>query len=93
MNNIHPENGIPVSGIIGNGRMKILNCSMTLIINPRNKQQEKVVRAFLSSLDIGFYSEAEEDAALVNAMRKGRKTVLLNKTEKADFIRRLKRAK
>jgi hypothetical protein len=66
---------------------------MTLIINPRNKQQEKVVRAFLSSLDIGFYSEAEEDAALVNAMRKGRKTVLLDKTEKVDFLRRLKRAK
>ena len=66
---------------------------MTLIINPRNKQQEKVVRAFLSSLDIGFYSEAEEDAALVSAMRKGRKTVLLDKTEKVDFLRRLKRAK
>ena len=66
---------------------------MTLIINPRNKQQEKVVRAFLSSLDIGFYSEAEEDAALVSAMRKGRKAVLLDKTEKVDFLRRLKRAK
>ena len=66
---------------------------MTLIINPRNKQQEKVVQAFLSSLDIGFYSEAEEDAALVSAMRKGRKTVLLDKTEKVDFLRRLKRAK
>jgi len=66
---------------------------MTLIINPRNKQQEKVVRAFLSSLDIGFYSEAEEDAALVNAMQKGRKTALLSKTEKADFLKRLKQAK
>lgn len=65
---------------------------MTLIINPRNKQQEKVVRAFLSSLNIGFYSEAEEDAALVNAMQKGRKTALLNKTEKNDFLRRLKQA-
>ncbi len=66
---------------------------MTLIINPRNKQQEKVVRAFLSSLNIGFHSEAEEDAALVNAMQKGRKTALLNKTEKADFLKRLKHAK
>ena len=66
---------------------------MTLINNPRNKQREKVVRAFSSSLDIGFYSEAEEDAALVSAMRKGRKTVLLDKTEKVDFLRRLKRAK
>jgi hypothetical protein len=66
---------------------------MSLIINPKNKQQEKVVRAFLSSLNIGFHSEAEEDAALASAMQKGRKTTLLNKTEKADFLRRLKQAK
>ena len=52
---------------------------MTLIINPRNKQQEKVVRAFLSSLNIGFHTEAEEDAAFVNAMQRGKKTPLLNK--------------
>jgi hypothetical protein len=66
---------------------------MALIINPKNKQQEKVVRAFLSSLNIGFHSEAEEDAALALAIQKGRKTSLLNKTEKADFLRRLKQAK
>lgn len=66
---------------------------MALIINPKNKQQEKVVRAFLSSLNIGFHSEAEEDAALALAIHKGRKTSLLNKTEKADFLRRLKQAK
>ena len=66
---------------------------MALIINPRNKQQEKVVKAFLSSLNIGFYSEAEEDAALVNAIQKGRKTALLTKTEKAAFLKRLKHSK
>lgn len=66
---------------------------MTLIINPKNKQQEKVVKAFLSSLNIGFHSEAEEDAALVNAIKKGKKTALLNKTEKANFLERLKHAK
>ena len=66
---------------------------MALIINTRNKQQEKVVRAFLNSLNIGFYSESEEDAALVNAMQKGRKTPLLDKTEKAGFLKRLKQAK
>jgi hypothetical protein len=66
---------------------------MALIINPRNKQQERVVKAFLNSLNIGFYSEAEEDAALVNAMQKGRKTSLLTKTEKAVFLKRLKQAK
>jgi len=59
----------------------------------KNKQQEKVVRAFLSSLNIGFYSEVEEEAALANAIQKGRKTALLNKAEKADFLRRLKQAK
>ena len=66
---------------------------MSLIINPKNRQQEKVVKAFLSSLNIGFYSEVEEDAAMVNAMQKGRKTTLLNKTEKVDFLKRLKQAK
>ena len=66
---------------------------MTLIIKPKNKQQEKVVRAFLNSLNIGFHSEAEEDAALVNAIQKGRKTSLLNKTEKAEFLKRLKQAR
>jgi hypothetical protein len=66
---------------------------MALIINPRNKQQEKVVMAFLSSLNIGFHSEAEEDAALVNAMQKGRKTALLTNTEKVNFLKRLKQAK
>jgi len=66
---------------------------MALIINPKNKQQEKVVRAFLSSLNIGFHSEAEEDAALASAIQKGRKTALLTKTEKTDFLRRLKQAK
>lgn len=66
---------------------------MTLIINTKNKQQEKVVKAFLSSLNIGFHSEEEENAALVNAIKKGRKTALLNKTEKANFLRSLKQAK
>ncbi len=66
---------------------------MSLIINPKNKQQEKVVKAFLNSLNIGFYSEAEEEAALANAMLKGRKTALLTKTEKVDFLKRLKQAK
>lgn len=66
---------------------------MALIINPRNKQQEKVVRAFLSSLNIGFHSEAEEDAALVIAMQKGRKTALLTNIEKTNFLKRLKQTK
>lgn len=66
---------------------------MTFIVTPKNKNEEKVLKAFLNSLQIGFHSEAEEDAALHNAMQKGRKSGLLSKTEKAAFIKRLKQAK
>ena len=66
---------------------------MALIVTPKNKQQEKVIKAFLNSLKIGFYSEADEDAALYNAMQKGRKTPLLNKAEKSIFLQRLKKSK
>lgn len=66
---------------------------MALIVTPKNKQQEKVIKAFLNSLEIGFYSEAEEDAALYNAMQKGRKTALLSKAQKTAFLQRLKKVK
>lgn len=62
---------------------------MTLIVEPKNKNEEKVLKAFLSSLKIGFHTEAEEDAALYAAMLKGRKTKLLGKVEKESFINRL----
>lgn len=42
---------------------------MELTITPRNKEQEKVVKAFLNSLDIVFHSDEEEDAALYKAMQ------------------------
>ncbi|HEY5369541.1 MAG TPA: DUF2683 family protein [Hanamia sp.] len=66
---------------------------MTLIVNPKNRQQEKIVKAFLTSLKIGFHSEAEENEALYKAMQTGRKTRLLNKSEKENFLKRLKGAK
>lgn len=66
---------------------------MTFIVTPKNKDEEKVLKAFLNSLQIGFHSEVEEDAALYDAMQKGRKSSLLSKTEKADFIKRLKKAR
>jgi hypothetical protein len=66
---------------------------MTVIVTPKNKKEEKVLKAFLNSLSIGFHSEAEEDAALHNAMQKGRKTALLGKAEKAAFLKRLKQAR
>ena len=66
---------------------------MTLVINTKNKKEEQVLKAFLQSLKIGFYSETDEDAALFAAMEKGKKTGLLNNKEKENFIASLKKAK
>ena len=66
---------------------------MTYIVNPKNKKEEKVLETILKSLSIGFYTEEKEDAAILNAMEKGRKTRLLNSTEKAAFLRKLKSVK
>lgn len=65
---------------------------MTLVVNPKNKQQEKIIKAFMKSLDITFYIEEEEEAALHNAMQKGRKTPLANENEKHAFLAKLKNA-
>ena len=62
---------------------------MTLIVETKSKNEEKVLKAFLTSLKIGFHTEAEEDAALYAAMLKGRKTKLLSKAEKESFLKRL----
>jgi hypothetical protein len=63
---------------------------MTYIVNPRNKKEEKVLETILNGLSIGFYTEEKEDAAILKAMEKGRKSKLLNSTEKAAFLRKLK---
>ena len=62
---------------------------MTLIVDIKNKKEEKVLKAFLNSLKIGFHTEAEEDAALYAAMIEGKKTKLLSKKEQENFIHRL----
>ena len=66
---------------------------MTFIVNPKNKKEEKVLETILKGLSIGFYTEEKEDAAIINAMQKGRKTKLLTATEKTTFLRKLKSAK
>ena len=66
---------------------------MTYIVNPKNKKEEKVLETILKGLSIGFYTEEKEDAAILKAMGKGRKTKLLNPSEKAAFLRKLKSAK
>lgn len=65
---------------------------MTLVVNIKNKKEEKALKVFLQSLNIGFYSEADEDAALFAAMEKGKKSGLLSKDEKERFIASLKKA-
>ena len=65
---------------------------MALIVTPKNKKEETILKAFLNSLKIGFHSEAEEGAALYNALQKGRKTALLNQKEKEEFITNLKKS-
>ena len=66
---------------------------MTYIVNPKNKKEEKALETMLNNLSIGFYTEEKEDAAILKAMEKGRKTKLLTLTEKTDFLRKLKTAK
>jgi hypothetical protein len=66
---------------------------MTLIVTPKNKREEKVLKAFLSSLSIGFYSEEDENTALHTAMQKGRKTALLTKKEQDIFLKCLKQGR
>jgi hypothetical protein len=59
---------------------------MTYIVNPKNKKEEKVLETILKGLSIGFYTEEKEDAAILKAMAKGRKTKLLIPAEKAAFL-------
>lgn len=63
------------------------------IIKTKSKKERKVVEAFLSSLDIDFYTEAQEEKAFYNAMQTDRKTRLLTQNEKENFIKQLKSAK
>jgi len=64
-----------------------------LIINPKNKKQEKIVQAFLDSLEIDYYTQAQEDQALYKAIKEGKKSKLLTASEKNAFLKSLKKAK
>lgn len=63
------------------------------IVNTKNRKEEKVVEAFLSSLSITYYAEEDENAALYQAMQTDRKTSLLTKDEKEAFVKKLKFSK
>lgn len=66
---------------------------MTLIVNPKNEREAKVVSAFLKSLSISYHTEIEEDKALLKAMKEGRKSRLLTEKEQTEFIKRLRQSK
>jgi hypothetical protein len=60
----------------------------------KNKKEEKIVQAFLSSLNIDFYTAAqEEEEALYNKMKTDQKTRVLTVNEKEIFLKQLKSAK
>jgi len=63
------------------------------IIKTKSKKEEKVVKAFLSSLDIDFHTEEQDEEALYEKMQMNQKTSLLNQNEKEDFIEQIKSAK
>jgi len=66
---------------------------MTLIIDTKNSREEKALKNFLKLHSIRYYTEAEEDAALLTAMEKGRKSAILTYSQKDSFLAKLKKAK
>lgn len=66
---------------------------MTFIVKPKNRKEEKILETILKGLSIGYYTEEKEDAAILKAMQKGRKSRLLTPGEKVAFLRKLKSAK
>jgi len=47
------------------------------IIKTKSKKEEKVVKAFLSSLDIDFYTEAQQEKALYKKWKQTEKHLFL----------------
>ena len=65
----------------------------TIIIDTKNKKKEKLIQAFLNNLEVDYYTEAQEEEALYNAMKKGKKTKLLSSDEKKNFLKSLNNSK
>ena len=63
------------------------------IIRTKNKKEEKVVKAFLSSLNIHFHTKAQEEEVLYPKMANDHATGVLTETEKDSFIKQLKFSK
>ncbi len=65
----------------------------TIIIDTKSKKKEKLIQAFLNNLEVDYYTEAQEEEALYNAMKKGKKSKLLSLDEKKDFLKSLNNGK
>lgn len=63
---------------------------MTILVNPKNKKEEKIIKAIMQSLDISFHTEEDEDAALQVAMQEGRNLPLLNQSQKENLLKKLR---
>lgn len=63
-----------------------------LVVKPKNKKEEKVIKAFLESLEIEYLTEVQEEQALYKAMQKGKKSKKLSDKEKDNFVKKLKSA-
>ncbi len=51
---------------------------MTLVVTPKNKQQEKIIKVFMQSLDINFHSEEEAALAIrIDHIKTDRRTYFL----------------
>lgn len=59
----------------------------TIVIDTKNKKQEKIIQAFLDTLEVSYYTEAQEEQALYNAMKKGKKTKLLSEKKNNGFLK------
>ena len=71
---------------------------MGLIVNTKTKEQEKVVKAFLTSLDIDFQNMVEEEAATYKITPNKKPTpkekeILSNLEESVDFVKNYKKGK
>jgi MinD superfamily P-loop ATPase len=65
----------------------------TIIIDTKSKKKEKIIQDFLEKLEVNFYTEVQEEEALYNAMKKGKKSKLLSPNERKSFLNSLKNGK
>jgi hypothetical protein len=71
---------------------------MAIVIEPKNKKQEKILKAFLKSMDIEFGSIVMEDEPVYKTRTTKTKTakekqVLDNLSQSVEFVKKYKKGK